>query len=172
MFVFFSSEVFNLTKNHTNLFNLTFCPDLDCLFNVYFDGFQVELSDTPWKLLTTSRQSHFISERFGVPEMAMALGQKFVIVSYKRPVKRVKMVGNLTQLAELKPTIIEKLKCTSIGIESMVTDFITEFGSHYIDEYTVGDSVFQVNGYTIIHFSFKIITNMYCNIDLAKCIYS
>lgn len=104
--------------------------------------------------------------------MAMALGQKFVIVSYKRPVKRVKMVGNLTQLAELKPTIIEKLKCTSIGIESMVTDFITEFGSHYIDEYTVGDSVFQVNGYTIIHFSSKIITNMYCNIDLAKCIYS
>lgn len=145
MIVLFSSEVFNLSESHSNLLNLTFCPDLDCLFNVYFDGFHVELSDAPWKLLTTSRQSHFISERFGVPEMAMELGQKFVIVSYKRSVKRIKMIGNLTQLAELNPTMVEKLKCTSIGIESMVTDFITEFGSHYIDEYTVGDSVFQVN---------------------------
>lgn len=85
-----------------------------------------------------------ISERFGLPEMAVGFGQKFVIVSYRRPVKRFKTYDNFTQLAELKPTLAEKLKCVSIGIESMVIDFITEYGSHYIDEYTIGDTVFQV----------------------------
>jgi len=141
---FFFSEVLNVTKNHTNLLNITFCPDLDCLFDVYFDGYQVDLSDKPWKLLTTSKSLHTISERFGVPDIAIGLGQKFVIVSYRRPVKRIKTSDNFTQLAELKSSIAEKLKCISIGIESMVTDFITDFGSHYIDEYTVGDTVFQV----------------------------
>lgn len=133
-----------MTKNHTNLLNITFCPDLDCLFDVYFDGFQVDLTDKPWKLLTTSRSRHMVSERFGVPDMAMGFGQKFVIVSYRRPVKRIKTFDNFTQVAELKPTISDKFKCMSIGIESMVTDFITEHGSHYIDEYTLGDTIFQV----------------------------
>lgn len=85
-----------------------------------------------------------ITERFGLPEMAVGFGQKFVIVSYRRPVKRFKTYDNFTQLAELKPTLANKLKCVSIGIESMVIDFITEYGSHYIDEYTIGDTVFQV----------------------------
>lgn len=134
----------NVTKNHTNLLNITFCPDLDCLFDVYFNGFEVDLSDKPWKLLTTSRSRHMISERFGVPDIAMGFGQKFVIVSYRRPVKRIKTYDNFTQIAELKSSMAEKLKCLSIGIESMVTDFITDFGSHYIDEYIIGDTVFQV----------------------------
>lgn len=134
-----------MTKNHTNLLNITLCPDLDCLFDVYFNGFEVDLSDKPWKLLTTSRSRHLISERFGVPDIAMGFGQKFVIVSYRRPVKRIKTFDNFTEIAELKPAMAEKLKCLSIGIESMVTDFITDFGSHYIDEYIIGDTVFQVS---------------------------
>jgi len=117
---------------------------MDCLFDVYFEGFQVDLSDKPWKLLTTSRSRLLIAERFGIPDLVMKSEYKFVIVSYKRPVKRIKTFDNFTQIAELKSTMAEKLKCLSIGIESMVTDIITEYGSHYIDEYTVGDTVFQV----------------------------
>lgn len=143
--VLFFREIVNVTRNHTQLLNVTFCPDVDCLFDVYFEGFKVDLSDKPWKLLTTSRSQLLRSERFGVPDMAMGFGQKFVIVSYKRSVKQMKAFDNFTQKAELRSQMVEKLKCMSIGIESMVTDFITEYGSHYIDEYTVGDTVFQVN---------------------------
>ncbi|XP_027838014.2 torso-like protein [Aphis gossypii] len=163
------AEVLNVTKNHTNLLNITFCPDLDCLFDVYFDGFQVDLADKPWKLLTTSRSRHMISERFGVPDIAMGFGQKFVIVSYKRPVKRIKTFDNFTQLAELKSSISEKFKCMSIGIESMVTDFITEHGSHYIDEYTLGDTVFQVLVYLPVFYNkfYKCVLNNCSESDTA-----
>lgn len=144
-FSFFFSEVFNVTKNHTDLLNITFCPDSDCLFDVYFDDFQVDFIDKPWKLLTiTSSNKHIISERFGIPDIAMGYGQKFVVVTYRRQVKRIKAFENFTQLAKLKPTISDKLKCMSIGIEPMVTDFIIEYGSHFIDEYTLGDIVYQV----------------------------
>lgn len=143
-----------MTKNHTNLLKITFCPDLDCLFNVYFDGFQVDLSDKPWKLLTTSRSRHVISERFGIPDIALGLGRNFVIVSYRRPVKRIKTFDNFTHAAQLKLSVAEKLKCMSVGIESMVTDFITEYGSHYIDEYTVGDTVFQVKRRLSVDYNF------------------
>lgn len=140
----FFSEVLNVTKRHTNSLNITFCPDVECLFDVYFEGFQVDLADKPWKLLTTSRSQLFVSERFGIPDFAMGFGQKFVIMTFRRPVKRIKAFNNFTQIVELKPIVADKFKCMSIGVESMVIDFITEHGSHYIDEYTVGDTVFQV----------------------------
>lgn len=86
-----------------------------------------------------------VSERFGIPDIAMGFGRKFVIVTYRRPVKQIKAFDNFTESAEQKSTMAEKLKCMSIGIESMVTDFISEYGSHYIDEYTIGDTVYQVS---------------------------
>ncbi|VVC24571.1 Hypothetical protein CINCED_3A009444 [Cinara cedri] len=163
------TEILNVTKNHTNLLNITFCPDLDCLFDVYFDGFQVEFADKPWKLLTTSRSLHMISDRFGLPDMAMGFGQKFVIVSYRRPLKRIKTYDNFTQIAELKSTLVEKIKCISIGIESMVTDFIAEYGSHYIDEYTIGDTVFQVLVYLPVFYDmfYKCVLNNCSESDTA-----
>lgn len=59
--------------------------------------------------------------------------------------KRFKTCDNFTQTAQLKSTVAEKLKCMTVGIESMVIDFVTEYGSHYIDEYVLGDTIFQVN---------------------------
>ncbi|XP_029341248.1 torso-like protein [Acyrthosiphon pisum] len=163
------SEVLNVTNNRTNLLNITFCPDLDCLFDVYFDGFRVDLTDKPWKLLTTSRSRHMVSERFGVPDIAMGFGQKFVIVSYRRPVKRIKTFDNFTQVAELKSRISDKFKCMSIGIESMVTDFIAEHGSHYIDEYTLGNTVFQVLVYLPVFYDkfYKCVVNNCSESDTA-----
>lgn len=144
-FFFFSSEVLNVTNNNANKLNITFCPDLYCLFDVYFDEFLVDLSEKPWKQLASSRLSHMISERFGLPEMGLVYGQQFVMISYRRPVRRFKTCDNFTQLAQLNLSVVEKLKCMTVGIESMVIDFVTEYGSHYIDGYTLGDTVFQVN---------------------------
>ncbi|XP_050543472.1 torso-like protein [Daktulosphaira vitifoliae] len=140
------TEIVNVTNSNKEV-KLTFCPDLDTLFDSYFNGFQVDLSDKPWKLLTASWSTYTISERFGISDMALAPNYQFVVVSYRRPIKRFKSIQNLTQLVELKPSVSKKLKSISVGIESTVTNFVAEYGSHFVDEYTIGDTVFQVFTY-------------------------
>ncbi|XP_057658815.1 torso-like protein isoform X1 [Diorhabda carinulata] len=124
-------------------FHMEFCDNVGQLIQAYFRDFSFEKLDQPWKAFTSSWTAETIGRNLGINSTYIVKEQCYVLVRLSRFRDVVKLDGmpdNLS-LADVVAKEIDKIK---VGDVESVLTFIKRYGSHYINAYVTGNSLYQV----------------------------
>jgi hypothetical protein len=115
------------------------CEDLNELYEAYFRDFQAEGIDQPHKLFTGSWRVPIAAKYLGLSPEVLTSGASFVLVKLVREKATQAVSGDL----RLKPEAAQSLKSVQTGNTEAILEFVQHYGSHYLREITIGESIYQ-----------------------------
>lgn len=129
-------------------FHMEFCDNVKQLLQAYFRDFSFERLDSPWKAFTASWSPEAIGRNLGINSSYVHQEHCYVLVRLSRFRENVKLtrIPNNINLVDAVAREIDKIK---IGDVPSVVSFIRKYGSHYIDSYVTGNSLYQVSIYSL-----------------------
>ncbi|CAH0560307.1 unnamed protein product [Brassicogethes aeneus] len=125
-------------------FHMEFCDNSNQLLQAYFRDFQFQGLDKPWKAFTGSWTPETIARNLGINSSFITSDSYcFVLVRLSRYREGVKLtrVPNNINLADVVAREIDNMQVGDVG--SVVT-FIKKYGSHFINSFVTGNSIYQV----------------------------
>lgn len=143
--VFEENSLVQLEKKGANTFNnqpfqIFLCEDLNELYEAYFRDFTAESIDQPHKIFTGSWRVPIAAKYLGISPEVLVSDSSFVLVKLvKEKTSRV-VSGDL----RLKPEASEALRAVQPGNTEAVLEFVQRYGSHYVREISIGESIYQV----------------------------
>ena len=121
-------------------FQISLCEDLNELYEAFFRDFQAEGIDQPHKLFTGSWRTPIAAKYLGLSPEVLTSGSSFVLVKLVRE----KVTQSITGDLRLKPEAAQSLRSLQTGNTEAVLEFVQHYGSHFLREITVGESIYQV----------------------------
>ncbi|KAL1506731.1 hypothetical protein ABEB36_006038 [Hypothenemus hampei] len=124
-------------------FHMEFCDTLKQLVQAYFRDFNFELLDQPWKAFTSSWSVETLARNLGINSTYLGGDHCYVLVRLSRfrdSVRLDRTPGNDNVVNSVR----EEIDNIKLGDEASVLMFIKKFGSHYIQSYVTGNSLYQV----------------------------
>jgi len=121
-------------------FQIYLCEDLNELYEAYFKDFLAEGIDQPHKLFTGSWRTPIAAKYLGLSPEVLTSGSSFVLVKLVREKTTQGISGDL----RLKPEAAQSLRSLQTGNTEAVLEFVQHYGSHFLREITVGESIYQV----------------------------
>nr|AGL93953.1 torso-like protein [Oncopeltus fasciatus] len=133
-------------KSHIHAeFNLELCDNLDQLFQAYFREFVIEGMDESWRAFTSSWSVRTIAQNFGIDVRYVTSPRSYILVRAFRKRKCKTLINPLEGTTALPLTHVKALADkVTVGNKESVLKFIKTYGSHYIESYATGDSLYQV----------------------------
>ncbi|XP_050507431.1 torso-like protein [Diabrotica virgifera virgifera] len=124
-------------------FHMEFCDNVGQLVQAYFRDFTFEKLDQPWKAFTSSWTTETIGRNLGINGSFIAKEHCYVLVrlSRFRDVVKLQRLPNNVFVLDQAAKEIDNIK---IGDVNSVLTFIKKYGSHYINSYVTGNSLYQV----------------------------
>lgn len=124
-------------------FHMEFCDNIKQLVQAYFREFEFERLDKPWRAFTGSWAKETIARNLGINSSFVHKEHCYVLVRLSRFRESVKLtrIPNNINLSEVVAREIDNIK---VGDVASVLMFIKKYGSHYIDSYSTGNSIYQV----------------------------
>ncbi|XP_026318128.1 torso-like protein [Hyposmocoma kahamanoa] len=145
VFVNVTSEEFSESSYNTMDFNILLCESFEDLLTSYFQDFRIEGADKPWKAFMGDWIMDEIMRAYGIEYDGKPNSCCYVLVKMNK-VNRTVKVGNLTDIA-IKDYVNKAIENLNISDASAVRKFMKSYGTHYIDSYVTGDSIYQVFKY-------------------------
>ena len=124
----------------TGLFQIFLCEDLNELYEAYFRDFQADGIDQPHKLFTGSWRTPIAAKYLGLSPEVLTSGSSFVLVKLVRDKVTKSISGDL----RLKPEADQSLRSLQTGNTEAILEFVQHYGSHFLREISVGESIYQV----------------------------
>ena len=103
---------------------------------------QAEGIEQPYKLYTGSWHASTKAKYLGLSKDVFDSDSSFVMVWINKWRATITAMGD--DMLNLKPEISRAAADITVGDESSVLNFIKHFGSHYVQEVQIGESVYQV----------------------------
>lgn len=130
-------------------FHMEFCDNTQQLLQAYFRDFRIERLDHPWHAFTASWSPNIIARNLGI-EPNFAVGDHcYVLVRVARHQEAVSIADTITpEKIQLQEAVAKQVNDVKIGDENSVGEFIRSFGSHYVNSYITGNSLYQVFVYS------------------------
>lgn len=147
-------------------FHMEFCDNLDQLLQAYFRNFSFEKLVKPWKAFTASWSPEIIARNLGINSSFVHGDYCYVLVRLSRFRDNVSL-SRLPNNVRLDETVAEEIDNIKVGDAHSVLMFIQKFGTHYIDSFVTGNSLYQVS---CMKKGFCIICNNYSG--FIVCIHS
>ncbi|XP_057340998.1 torso-like protein [Microplitis mediator] len=122
-------------------FHMEFCDNLDQLFKAYFRNFTIEGTDNPSHFIMGALSKAKIAKYFGIRE-SLVTNYSYVLIRISRFRKGEKLSGRTT--LQLNEEVFKQLNNVTIGDSTSTINFIKNSGSHYIESFITGNSLFQV----------------------------
>ena len=138
-----TTRVASVNKAFDPDFQVFMCDDEAELFEAFFRDFSAEGIEQPHKLYTGSWHASTKSKYLGLSKEMFDGESSFVLVKLNKRRNSVSVVSNPAQM-RLQAAAAQSAANVQIGNRQSVLDFIGDFGSHYIRDISVGDSVYQV----------------------------
>lgn len=124
-------------------FHMEFCDNLRQLLQAYFRDFHFEKLDQPWRTFTGSWSPEVIARHMGINSSFVMKEHSYVLVRLSRFRESVKL-SRLPNNVNLTKMVREEIDNIKVGDFESVVTFIRKFGSHYINSYVTGNSLYQV----------------------------
>ncbi len=119
------------------------CDDEAELMKSYFNSFTAEGIEQPYKLYTGSWHASTKAKYLGLPKSVFSDGESSFVL-----VRVAKRRGSVTAMGvhgkHLKPEVSHAAMQIRVGDDKSVIDFVKKFGSHFITQVDVGESIYQV----------------------------
>lgn len=139
---------------------MEFCDNKQQLFQAYFREFQIEEMNSPWKAFTDGWHAEITAKKLGINSSYIVgdyryykpylLNQllmfllSYVLVRVSRFRERARLQRLITPNQLLQPDVLAKVNNITVGDTVSVLQFIQKYGTHYINKYVTGNSLYQV----------------------------
>ncbi|XP_030762103.1 torso-like protein isoform X2 [Sitophilus oryzae] len=124
-------------------FHMEFCDNIKQLVQAYFRDFDFELLDQPWKAFTSSWSIETLARNLGINSSFIAKEHCYVLVRLSRFRDSSRLARTPSNLKVVEP-VQREIDDIVVGDVASVLMFIKKFGSHYIQSYVTGNSLYQV----------------------------
>lgn len=133
-------------------FHMEMCDNYEQLFQAYFRNFTIEGVDKPWRPFMASWKKNQIAKYFGIRESLLSEEYKYIFIRIARVRDNLKMATPSESL-EIEESLLDEADNVEIKDSASTVNFISKFsGTHYIESFTSGDSLFQVSIFILIQF--------------------
>lgn len=124
-------------------FHMEFCDNIKQLLQAYFRDFNFEKLDKPWRAFSGSWGPETIARNLGINSSFVYKDHCYVLVRLSRFRDSVQLtrIPNNINLVDVVAREIDNIR---VGNVTSVLMFIRKYGSHYIDSYVTGNSLYQV----------------------------
>ncbi|KAJ6639127.1 Torso-like protein, partial [Pseudolycoriella hygida] len=129
-------------------FHMEFCDNRKQLFQAYFRDFTIERLDNPWQAFTGGWHLEVAARKLGINSSFIKGDFCYVLVR----VSRFRETGRLSRPIPPNQLLYEdvsaRIRNMTIGDTTSTVQFMNSFGTHYIDSYVTGNSLYQVFVYS------------------------
>lgn len=134
---------------------ITLCDNIDRLLQAYFSDFHFEGMDNPWKVFTASWSRESIAKYMGIDSSYMD-DAHYSYVLVRLPWHSDVVDDSSISQAAVSATVLEDVIGVEVGNVHSVMKFIQKFGTHYLNSFIRGDSLYQVIIFSVLqHMYFR-----------------
>lgn len=142
---------------------MEFCDNKQQLFKAYFREFQIEEMSSPWKAFTDGWHAEITAKKLGINSSYIVGDYRFVelvlkvhkiiyflcinsyvLVRVSRFRERAKLQRPIAPNQLIEQGVLDKINNITVGDTVSVLQFIQKYGTHYINSYVTGNSLYQV----------------------------
>ncbi|XP_049878468.1 torso-like protein [Pectinophora gossypiella] len=125
--------------------NVLLCDTFDDLLRTYFQNFNIEGTDTPWKAFMGDWIQDEIKRTFGLEYDTRTDNCCYALVKMTKVDKSVKL-GDLSNVT-VKEYVTRAIDKLNVSDPSNIRQFMRSYGTHYIQSYETGNFIYQVFKY-------------------------
>ncbi|BFF91408.1 torso-like protein [Drosophila madeirensis] len=129
-------------------FHMEFCDNRRQLFQAYFRDFTVERMDKPWEAFTGGWFPDNAAKKLGINTSFIQGDYSYVLVRVVRFRETGKLNADIPIDQQLEPEVKARMDQLEIGNLTSAVRFIESVGTHYVNSYTTGNSLYQVFVYS------------------------
>lgn len=125
-------------------FHMEFCDNRRQLFQAYFRDFTIERLDKPWEAFTGGWFADNAAKKLGINTSFIQGDYSYVLVRVVRFRETGKLKTDIPQNQTIENDVHERIDQLNAGNVTGAVKFMEAFGTHYINSYTTGNSLYQV----------------------------
>ncbi|XP_005176071.1 torso-like protein [Musca domestica] len=125
-------------------FHMEFCDNRRQLYQAYFRDFTIERLDRPWEAFTGGWFPDNAAKKLGINTSFIQGDYSYVLVRVVRFRETGKFKSDLPLNLTLENDVRERMNDIVTGNVTTAVKFFENVGTHYINSYTTGNSLYQV----------------------------
>lgn len=126
-------------------FHMEFCDNRRQLFQAYFRDFTIERLDKPWEAFTGGWFPDIAAKKLGINTSFIQGDYSYVLVRVVRFRETGKLKTEIPLNQTLEADVRERMSQLKVGNVTGAVKFMESIGTHYINSYTTGNSLYQVS---------------------------
>jgi torso-like protein len=130
---------------------MEFCDNKQQLFQAYFREFKIEQMSSPYKAFQSGWHAEISAKKLGINSSYIIGDYSYVLVRVSRFRERAKLRKPIAPNQPIEASALEKIRNVTVGNTVSVLQFIEKYGSHYINSYVTGNSLYQVRANSLMH---------------------
>ncbi|XP_016982030.1 torso-like protein [Drosophila rhopaloa] len=134
-------------------FHMEFCENRRQLFQAYFRDFTIERLDKPWEAFSGGWFPDNAAKKLGINASFLVGDYSYVLVRVVRFRETGRLKTEIPAHQPLEPDVISGMDRIKIGNITSAVRFMEEVGTHYVNSYTTGNSLYQVFVYNRKNYS-------------------
>ncbi|XP_055314795.1 torso-like protein isoform X2 [Sitodiplosis mosellana] len=129
-------------------FHMEFCDNKKQLFQAYFRDFTIERLEYPWQAFTGGWQPEVAARKLGINSSFIKGDYCYVLVRVSRFRETARLAKPIPPNQMLHEDVSERIQNMTPGNSTETIQFMASFGTHYINSYVTGNSLYQVFVYS------------------------
>ncbi|XP_052865417.1 torso-like protein [Anopheles cruzii] len=126
-------------------FHMEFCDNRRQLFQAYFRDFQIERLDSPWRAYTEGWHPEVAAKKLGIQSKYLERDDYcYVLVRVSRFRDSARFAKPIPPNQTLEPEVSRRVQSVAVGDTTSAVQFMNRYGTHYINAYVTGNSLYQV----------------------------
>lgn len=123
---------------------MEFCDNKRQLFQAYFRDFTIERLEYPWQAFTGGWQAEVAARKLGINSSFIKGDYCYVLVRVSRYRETARLTKPIPPNQVLYDDVSSHIHSMTPGNSTETIQFMTNFGTHYINSYVTGNSLYQV----------------------------
>lgn len=132
---------------------MEFCENRRQLFQAYFRDFSIERMDKPWEAFTGGWFPDNAAKKLGINTSFIQGDYSYVLVRVVRFRETGRLNAEIPVHQPLEPDVRSRMDQLQIGNITSAVRFMEDVGTHYVNSYTTGNSLYQVFVYSRKNYS-------------------
>lgn len=126
-------------------FHMEFCDNKRQLFQAYFRDFTIERLDAPWQAFTGGWHQEVAARKLGINSSFIKGDYCYVLVRVSRFRETGRLSKPIPPSQVLYDDVSARIRNITPGDTTAMGQFMSHFGTHYINSYVTGNSLYQVS---------------------------
>lgn len=123
---------------------MEFCDNKRQLFQAYFRDFTIERLDFPWQAFTGGWHLEVAARKLGINSSFIKGDYCYVLVRVSRFRETGKLSKDIPANQVLFDEVSSRIRNVTPGDTTSTVQFMNSIGTHYINSYVTGNSLYQV----------------------------